>query len=200
MRSSGCSRSEAQDDFPEYRIAGMARRNTKSYTNAKRRVNSIKSGSAKYYRLQESYEDGNAVRSFEEETEEDSIEEVRPKVSERTKSNRARAKNMSAGYVLFLSAVCIVTVFLCIHYLQLRSDLTNQTEEIASMQNALSQLKADNDAYYKETMASLSMDDVKDTALKKLNMHYATESQIRYYSAEDESYVRQYQNLSEDDG
>lgn len=68
------------------------------------------------------------------------------------------------------------------------------------MQNALSQLKADNDAYYKEAMASLSMDDVKETALNKLNMHYATESQIRYYSAEDESYVRQYQNLSEDDG
>ena len=80
----------------------MARKNSKSYTSAKRRVNSIKSGSVKYYRLQESYEDGNAVRSFEEETEEDIIEEARPKVSKRTKHNRARAKNMSAGYVLFL--------------------------------------------------------------------------------------------------
>ncbi|MDY2838677.1 MAG: hypothetical protein SOT60_12200 [Bilifractor sp.] len=178
----------------------MARKNSKSYTSAKRRVNSIKSGSVKYYRLQESYEDGNAVRSFEEETEEDIIEEARPKVSKRTKHNRARAKNMSAGYVLFLSAVCIVTVFLCIHYLQLRSDLTNQTEKIASMQNTLNQLKADNDAYYKATMASLSMDDVKDTALNKLNMHYATESQIRSYNAEDESYVRQYQSLSGENG
>ncbi|MGN0363829.1 MAG: hypothetical protein ACI4ET_13455 [Bilifractor sp.] len=176
----------------------MARKKSEAYTSAKRRVNSIKSGSVKYYRLQESYEDGNAVRSFEEETAEDIIEKAKPKVSRRTRINRARAKNMSAGYVLFLSVVCIATVFLCIHYLQLRSDLTNQTEQIASMETTLSQLKADNDAYYKATMASVSMDDVRNTALNKLGMHYATESQIRYYNADDESYVRQYQSVSND--
>ena len=53
----------------------------------------------------------------------------------------------------------------------------------------------DNDAYYKQAMASVTMEDVKDTALNKLGMHYASESQIRYYDSSNESYVRQYESV-----
>jgi len=40
------------------------------------------------------------------------------------------------------------------------------------------------------------MDDVRQTALSKLGLHYATESQIGYYNADDESYVRQYTDIN----
>lgn len=162
-------------------------------TNAGRRVNSNSSRAAKVYRIN-TYEDGNTVRYLEEEDEEDF--ELRPHprrhVSERTKANRLRARNMSVGYVLFLTAVCVITVFLCIHYLQLRETYTNQAETIAVMETRLSRLQADNDAYEKQTEASVDLEAIRKTALNRLGMHYATESQIRYYSAEENSYVRQY--------
>ena len=103
--------------------------------------------------------------------------------------------NVGIGYILFLTAVCIASVYFCIHYLQLRSELINQNETIAAMQNDLSKLTTDNDALYKSALASVSMDDVRQTALTTLNLHYATESQIRYYDANDESYVRQFTDI-----
>ena len=94
-----------------------------------------------------------------------------------------------------LTVVCVVTLFLCIHYLQLRSQVIHQTELIAKTELALNRLKADNDAYEQKALALLNMEEVKETALNKLGLHYATESQIRYYNADDESYVRQYEKI-----
>ncbi|MCR4752456.1 MAG: septum formation initiator family protein [Eubacterium sp.] len=94
-----------------------------------------------------------------------------------------------------LTVVCVVTLLLCVHYLQLRSQVIHQNETIAEMESALSRLKAENDAYADEAQASLDMETVKETALNELGLHYATESQIRYYNADDESYVRQYENV-----
>ena len=94
-----------------------------------------------------------------------------------------------------LTVVCVVTLLLCVHYLQLRSQVIHQNETIAEMESTLSRLKADNDAYADEAQSSLDMEAVKNTALNKLGLHYATESQIRYYNADDESYVRQYENV-----
>ena len=143
-------------------------------------------------------EDGNAVRKIEEPWPEERPEKrgrVPREVSERTKQNRMRAASMSAGYVFFLSLVCVATVFLCIHYLQLRETLTNQDEKIAAMRTSLSKLQADNDAVYRQVIAGIDVNDIKATAINKLGMHYATESQIKYYDAADESYVRQYVSM-----
>jgi cell division septal protein FtsQ len=143
----------------------------------------------------DTYEDGNAVRRLDEETEEVERPRKKRQVSRRTRENRERAMNVGIGYILFLTAVCIASVYFCIHYLQLRSELINQNETIAAMQNDLSKLTTDNDALYKSALASVSMDDVRQTALTTLNLHYATESQIRYYDANDESYVRQFTDI-----
>ncbi|MDO4621806.1 MAG: hypothetical protein Q4B22_02530 [Eubacteriales bacterium] len=182
------------------RRAASAGRRTAGYAGrSNRRVNSTRSASVRRnpYNLQESYEDGNAVRVLDDDYyfEEEKSREARPKVSERTKKNRARAKNIGSGYVAFLAAVCMLTVLVCIAYLQLRSELTNQMETIAAMESSLSKLQADNDAYYKQAQTSVSMDDVRSTALDKLGMHYANESQIYYYNINDESYVRQYERI-----
>lgn len=114
----------------------------------------------------------------------------------RLEENRARETRFGVGYVAFLSAVCIITVLLCINYLHLRSRVTTQTVKIASMESSLSSLKQDNDAYYKDVIASVTIDDVREAALNRLGMHYPSEDEIRYYSTDDGSYVRQYQDVS----
>ena len=159
---------------------------------AARRVNSR----SDRIRIQESYEDGNAVRELyvlpEEEPERRA---VRPNVSRQVRKNRVRAKNMSVGYVMFLAAVCVATLFLCVNFLQMKAKLTTQSENIAVLESQLSKLKADNDAYYNQALASVTLEDVTDAALNRLGMHYATESQIQYYDTTENSYVRQYQNV-----
>lgn len=170
---------------------------------ARRRVNSVDTRPEKrYYRL-ETYEDGSAVREvavpLEEEEEEQYIRpqrKARPQVSTQTRRNRARAQSLSVGYVLFLTAVCIAAVFLCINFLQLKAKLTMQSQRIASMETNLSKLQADNDAYYRHALTTVTLDEVRATAIDKLGMHNASETQIRYYSPDDTgSYVRQYQEV-----
>ncbi len=168
--------------------------NRRQNTAYRRRVNSNRR-SEQYNKLRETYEDGNAVRVPDYEVEEEKAREAEPRVSEHIRRNRERSTSMGPGYVFFLTLVCAVAVFFCIHYLQLRSEYTTQMETIASMENTLSKLEADNDAYYKEAMASVTIEDVRDTALNKLGMHYASESQIEYYDSDNESYVRQYESV-----
>ena len=159
---------------------------------AARRVNSRSEKS----RIQ-NYEDGNAVRQISElpEEEYESRRSAKPRVSTQVRKNRVRARNISVGYVMFLAVICVATLFLCVNYLQMKATLTTQNETIASMESQLSKLKADNDAYYNQAMASVTLEDVKDAALNRLGMHYATESQIQYYDTTENSYVRQYQNV-----
>jgi len=163
-----------------------------AYFNTQRRVNSGRTEQERSY--WRTYEDGNVVRKLEEFPEEQPRRKQKPqkKISERAQRNRSRARSMSAGYVVFLTAVCVLTLFLCIHYLQLRARLTNQSETIASMETTLSKLQADNDAYEKQVQSIIDLEDVRDTALNKLGMHVATEDQIRYYHTSDDSYVRQF--------
>lgn len=178
--------------------------------------------SSRSYKRQMRYtvEDGNAVRAPEWEPEPERAPKKRSgrqrksskgtgrrkqrkqvnrhsaEVREQIRANRERETRFGVGYVAFLSVVCIITVLLCINFLQLRSRVTTQSVKIASMESNLSSLKQDNDAYYKDVLASVTIDDVREAALNRLGMHYPSEDEIRYYSTDDGSYVRQYQDVS----
>ncbi len=110
--------------------------------------------------------------------------------------NRANARSMGIGYVLFLTAACLLSMFLCVRYLNMKSTLTSQNDAIEAAESELNSLKADNDAYYNQVQASVTLDDIKEAA-QEYGMHYATESQIEYYSVDESSYLRQYQDVPE---
>ena len=177
-------------------MAGSARRVNSRSVRTTRRTTERNSGR---YRerdfVRDTYEDGNAVRRLSEYPSEEEKSGQRKSVSRQVRRNRARAKNIGIGYVIFLAAVSIATLFLCVNFLQQKATLTTQSETIAQKESELNRLKADNDAYYNTAMASVTLDDVKDAALNRLGMHYATESQIIYYSTDEDSYLRQYQDV-----
>lgn len=139
-------------------------------------------------------EDGNAVR--QEVVYAPQRKKVRT-VSRQVARNRARARSIDAAFVFFLAVACISTMFICVHFLQLRSQVTTQTEKIASLERQLSQLAADNDAYISQVKSTESMEQIRSAALDHLGLHSATEDQIRYYNADDESYVRQYAEVAD---
>ncbi|MCI5649692.1 MAG: hypothetical protein ACI4EG_05090 [Fusicatenibacter sp.] len=146
----------------------------------------------------DTFEDGNAVRRIAVEPQqipETEPARLKPQVSRQTRKNRVRATQMGKGYVLFLAVVCAAIVGMCVVYLQMQTTITTQTKDIASKERELSDLKADNDAYYNTTIASVDMEAIKDAALNRLGMKYADESQIIYYDTSGSSYVRQYKDV-----
>ncbi len=139
------------------------------------------------------YENGSAVRAPAEERQVES-----GKARAHKPQPRVRTGILSRGFVLFLAAVCVAAFSMCISFLQQKAELTNQYETIARLENRYNVLKDDNDARYNEVMRSVSLDDIRKAALTRLGMHYADASQIQYYTVQDDSYVRQYREVPND--
>lgn len=110
--------------------------------------------------------------------------------------NRQKALQMGRGYVFFLALVSTATLFMCVRYIQLRSNVTSQIKTLANLESELNQLTAENDALYNQTVNDVDLEHIKDVAINELGMNYATEDQIVWYSNNTtNSYVRQYQDV-----
>lgn len=136
---------------------------------------------------------GNTVRKIE------AIPDDRPRkragVSRKAQRNRARAVQMSRGYVLFLAVVSVAALLMCVRYLKLKAEITTQTSEIASLETALNELKADNDALYNTVTASVDLEKIREEAMNRLGMDYPKEDQIYQFDTSGNSYVRQYKDV-----
>lgn len=136
---------------------------------------------------------GNTVRV------EEAIPEERPQrrksVSRRAQKNRARAVQMSRGYVLFLTVVSVAALLMCVRYLKLKAEITTQTSQIASMESALNELKADNDALYNTVTSSVDLEKIRQEAMNRLGMDYPRKDQIYQFDTSGNSYVRQYKDV-----
>lgn len=111
--------------------------------------------------------------------------------------NRERALHMSRGYVAFLTACVAVVAFAAVSLVQIQSQVTQRMENIAALESQITDLKADNDARYKEIVTSVDLDYIKDVAINELGMQYATEDQIVYYSVENNNFMDQYSDIPE---
>lgn len=108
---------------------------------------------------------------------------------------KVKKQNMGKGYILFLTLISIVTIFLCVSFLKLKSDITIQTKKIASLESEISSLKAENDAYYNDVISSIDLDEVREIAINRLGMKYPVKEQIFTFSTVGNSYVRQYHKV-----
>ncbi len=137
------------------------------------------------------YVDGTAVRKLQPALEPQERQEA-PSASQRTKRNRDRALSMNLGYVLFLTAAAVITVFMCVNFLQLQARETRLQKEVTLLGTQLDAAILENDSDYNRIMTSVDMEQVKDVAMNELGMVYAKKSQIVTYEIENSDYVRQY--------
>lgn len=121
-----------------------------------------------------------------------------PQVSAKTKKSREHVLQISVGYVLFLTAAAVVTVFTCVNYLQLQAKGTRLQKQVTALQTQLDQAKLENDSDYNQIMAGVDMEHIKDIAMNEYGMTYATGSQIVEYDLQDSDYVRQYSDVPEE--
>lgn len=139
--------------------------------------------------------DGNTVRVGDLAPEEEQQPQIQKRLSKKTRRNRAKALSVNRGYVVFLAVVSTVAVFMCVSYIQLKTEMTSQTKKIASKQTELAEIRADNDALENALYASVDLNEVYRVATGKLGMHYPEQDQIVRYSTDGSGYVRQYADV-----
>ncbi len=120
------------------------------------------------------------------------------KTSRATRKNRERALQMNLHYVLFLTAVAVVTVWTCVIYLQLQAKGTKLQKEVTALETQVDSAKLQNDSEYNRIMANVDMEHVKEVAMNELGMVQAKKSQIVTYEIDDSDYVRQYSEIPEE--
>lgn len=176
---------------------------------ARRNVNTVRNSRGMYV-------DGNTVRRLREsparpylperqpasrrrleETSEKRMAERNRRLSAQARKNREKAKSMSPGFVLFLAVVSVAVLFVCIHYLQLKSEITGSMKNVASLEAELTQLREDNDAYESQVTSNVDLNRIKKIAIGRLEMKYPSEDQIVTYKTARSCYVRQYQDIPE---
>lgn len=86
---------------------------------------------------------------------------------------------MSRGYVVFLTACVVITALTAVLFVQMQSQMTTRMKNVANLESQLADLRADNDARYKNLTTSTDLEHIKKVAMKKLGMKYPTEN--RWY-------------------
>ena len=147
---------------------------------------------------------GNTVRELEqpvrrERRSREEIETARRKKNRRNaaRRNRERVLRMNKGYVVFLSLCVLLSAFAAVSLIQMQSQMRQRMKNVANLESQIANLRADNDAKYKELTTSVDLEYVKDVAMNQLGMTYATEEQVIYYSIDNENYMDQYSNIPE---
>jgi len=131
-------------------------------------------------------------------TKEDIVREMQKPfkpVDAKVARNRAKAKKMGPGYVLFLAAAVVALCVMLISYLDMRADLTTSTKRVASLEQELNNLKLANDEELERIEGSVNLEEIKQIAVEELGMSYAKVGQVVTISDEGSDYVRQLQEL-----
>ncbi|MDD3403460.1 MAG: hypothetical protein PHQ72_08910 [Hespellia sp.] len=120
------------------------------------------------------------------------------RTSSRVRKNRKKALFMSPAYVTFLAVAACLAVFVCIQYLQLQTNLRNQSNNITVLQRELANLTEENDTAYNVTMDSVNLEDIRNKAMNEMGMVYASEGQVVEYNGPNSDSVTQYEEIPED--
>ena len=116
-------------------------------------------------------------------------------LSIQAQQNRQRALGMNWAFVAFLAVVCVAILFCSVNYLRYKSEITAKMSRVAALEEELSQLREDNDAYYSQVTSNVDLNLIKKKAMGSLGMKYPSEDQTVTYSSSGNSYVRQYQDI-----
>jgi cell division protein FtsL len=128
------------------------------------------------------YVDGTAVRKLQETPVRTNEErKAPPATSKRTRRNRERALQMNFGYVSFLTVAAVITVFVCVNFLQLQAKGTKLQKEVTALETQLDAAALENASNYQQILNNVDMEYVKDVAMNELGMIYTKKNQIVTY-------------------
>lgn len=162
------------------------------------------------YRQQDSYYDGNAVRKLREFPEEEEYYPQREKQREQNtpqiKGNprvhrRNKKKQVLDMFSLMVLTVAIcITLYTCVGYLNVQTNITRKDNEIASLERKLAKLENDNESNLAKIDTSVDLNYIYNYATKELGMIYPDDKQVITYKKNTSDYMKQYAEIPKLDG
>ena len=108
---------------------------------------------------------------------------------------RARAIKKAKRQSFALAVATVITCALLVVLVNLQNSITTRMENVATLKNQLTALKADNAATESRIASAANLAAVKNIASNELHMVYANSDQIVYYSMDSTDYMSQYNDI-----
>lgn len=145
------------------------------------------------------YVEGTAARNLyvvpdENPQKREAVPERRREVRRET---RTQTLPLSGVSVLVLTVAAILTLFICVQYVQLQSEITYRLRTINQLETELNDLTILNNETDKRINCFVDLNYIYKVATEELGMSYAKEDQITWYNNSGAEYVRQYKDIPE---
>ncbi len=142
-----------------------------------------------------SYMEGNTVRKLNAvpERREEQYEVASPRRQDHRKTKTLSGINMASFFVL--AVAIFATVFVCIDYVKVQSDINHMNNKIKAGQQELITLKKNNDAKSELLNKEYDLEHIYYTAVEKFGMVYPNDNKVITYKSSDDDYVRQYEAI-----
>lgn len=141
------------------------------------------------------YIEGNTVRKIQERPESYEVQEY--ELDREQRKSIKRRRHINALSVIVMAAAIIASMYLCISYIMVYSEITGTSKDISRLRSTISETQASNDEAYKEIDASLSLEDVYEKATKEYGMVPADKNQVYKYDNKKSDRVIQYSEIPE---
>jgi cell division protein FtsL len=97
--------------------------------------------------------------------------------------------------LLVLSVAIITTVYVCVDYLRLQTQVSQMDNQIISMEEDLASKTKENDAAYDAVNTAYDLDYVYKVAVEELGMVYPNKNTVITYQGSNDTFVRQYEDI-----
>ena len=138
------------------------------------------------------YEAGSAARKANPEYEPQEVRSYRRKAQTVQQS----ATGIDVFPMILLVVTIAVTLYMCISYLKIRSDIWELDKAISAMGKQITAVSKENDAV--EAVLDNELVDLEyiyEIAVGMLGMVYPNQNEVIYYEQEDKGYFSQYQDI-----
>ena len=146
------------------------------------------------------YTEGNTVRQVaqplpDRHTREREIREERERRKRQERRKMQRMMRKKRIYSMYVAMVAATVVGLFVGYINLTNSITTHMDNISSLEQNISDLKASNSATESRIASQTNLGEIKTVAVNEMGMVYANADQIVYYDMESSDYMNQYHNI-----
>ncbi len=144
------------------------------------------------------YENGSAARKLQPQWEQEEIRGPRRVEQPQAQPKVKIGQGIDFVSALFLMCAIVATLFVCVNYLKVQSDVVQLNKSISTLEKEITGLEKENDALAAVLEnEKYDLETVYQMAVGVLGMVYPNNNEIIYYNNESEGYFRQYQDIPE---
>lgn len=144
------------------------------------------------------YENGSAARKLQPQRMPEEVRRPRPVEQPEEQPKVRIGQGIDLISALLLMGAIVATLFVCVNYLKVQSDVVQLNKSISSLEKEISGLEKENDALAAVLEnEKYDLETVYQMAVGVLGMVYPNNNEVIFYNNESEGYYRQYQDIPE---